>query len=106
MEISIGRMQMSLDQFWDSEPREIMLAINGWSKQRRDEMRMLAEQFRRVAFFVAAPYSKKGMDTPSDLYRFSWDPDDGKKVRVTAEEFKKITQSWDDSMRGPDGKFR
>lgn len=100
---------MSLDQFWDSEPREIMLAINGWAKQRRDEMRLLAEQFRRIAFYVAIPYAKKGsIDTPADLYRFSWDPDDGKvkRVKVSEDEFNKITQSWDDSMRGPDGKFR
>lgn len=106
MEICIGRMQMSLSQFWESEPREIYLAITGWHKQLQEAYRLAVEQSRIQSFYAVMPYSTKGgLKKPSDLYRVPWDPED-KVVKVTSQEFKQITQKWDDEMIGPDGKFR
>lgn len=96
---------MPYTQFWESEPREIILAIRGWMKDREDESRFRLEQNRIMTFYNIIPHIKQGsIKKPSDLYRLPWDPDE--HVRVTPEEFKKLTQSWDDELKGPDGKFR
>lgn len=51
------------------------------------------------------PHIPKGtIRKPSDLYKLPWDIDDN--VKVSPEEFKRITQSWDDSLKDENGFFR
>lgn len=107
MEVCIGRMQMTLTQFWDSEPREIIIAINGWRKQKEEEMKAMAEQLRLISFYAIVPHIKSGtINKPADLYALAWDAPDKSAIKVTPEEFKRITAKWDAEQIGPDGKFR
>lgn len=96
-------MQMPYDQFWDSEYKEIYLAIKGWSKRQEEQTQTMLYQNRILAFYMYRTAYK--VERPSDLYLLPWEVDKN-KVKVSPEEFKRITKAWDKSMMGPDGKFR
>lgn len=74
MAIGLGEMRLTLDDFWDMEPREFRAAYEGWHKRNEVVFQNQYEAARLVMLAIAQANAPKGKRyRPTDVYKFPWD---------------------------------
>lgn len=64
MEVGIGSLGLSINEFWLMRPKDLFIKIRGWKKIREDNQELQVRIGRKIAWFV---YKFGGMGTDGNL---------------------------------------
>lgn len=78
MQIGLGYLGWSVEQFWNATPREFSNAFRGWAKVRELDHQAEWERVRSMTLVLTQIHSKKKLK-PTDIFKFPWDKKPGQK---------------------------
>lgn len=88
-ELAFGCLHMKPEDFWDMEPRELMYAFRGYTKDKEEQMQGEWERTRWLATTLVNLQVKKPIKA-KDLLPFPWDKKKEKPPEMTPEQVKEF----------------
>ena len=99
-----GTYGMQPSEFWQAELREVILFIQGAQDRIQMESRHNYEVMRFAAFRILSPHLKRGA-SESDIARFPWEKERGKRKELTPEQIAEIERKMDKAATLPKKKI-
>ena len=94
--MAIGRLGLSLDEFYDMTPSELSGAINSHHEARNLETRHMMEMIRWQTCYLLNVHIPEGKRLkPIDLLRFNWEETPAADTPLSKEQIAAIFEKWD-----------
>jgi hypothetical protein len=87
MGIALGQIGLDAETFYQLTPEEFEEVYERWAEARDSEFKNKWHQTRKICFWAAGPYMKKG-STEQSVMRFPWEKRNKTKTRITAKQDK------------------
>lgn len=89
-ELALGQLGYTEQEFWDMTPRALLNALEGYQKQRREDM----EVMRLQTLYAVNVWANPPINDPKRLWRYAWEKEKKIDVEKVREKGKKLAEKW------------